>query len=78
MKTMLRMAFCCMAAAFVLGAAASGALARDVGGPAGLAFAAANDMTPGWTGRVIVRGNHSTVTDDAVATRRQQTGSYQV
>ena len=31
---------------------------------------------PGWTGRTVVIGSHSTVAGTAVATRLQQTGQY--
>lgn len=37
---------------------------------------AADDTTPGYTGRTIVRGTNSTIAADAAATRMQQTGSY--
>lgn len=38
-------------------------------------FSAANPNVPGATGRVIVRGNNSTIAGDAAATRMQQTGT---
>jgi hypothetical protein len=34
------------------------------------------DTTPGWTGRTLVPGSHSSIAGDADATRRFQTGQY--
>ena len=40
--------------------------------PTAAAMAAAGPNTPGWTGRTIVPGSHSTVAGDAQATYDQQ------
>jgi hypothetical protein len=37
---------------------------------------AADENTPGYTGRTIIPGNNSTIAGNAKATRMQQTGSY--
>ncbi|WP_158931012.1 hypothetical protein [Acidisphaera sp. S103] len=39
-------------------------------------IAASNPNVPGATGSTIVRGNTSTISEDAKATRQQQTGAY--
>lgn len=39
-------------------------------------IAASDPNVPGATGRTIIRGNTSTISGDAKATREQQTGAY--
>jgi hypothetical protein len=43
---------------------------------AGAAQADSHANLPGWTGRTFVIGSHSTIAEDATATRNQQTGQY--
>ena len=35
-----------------------------------------SETEPGWTGRSVVIGSHSTLADTAAATREHQTGQY--
>jgi hypothetical protein len=43
---------------------------------ASIANASIPDTRPGWTGRTVVRGSHSTLAGDQTATRATQTGQY--
>jgi hypothetical protein len=43
---------------------------------ASIANASTADSQPGWTGRTVVRGSHSTLAGDLSATRTTQTSQY--
>ncbi|HYZ23202.1 MAG TPA: hypothetical protein VE690_13700 [Rhodopila sp.] len=63
-----------VAAAFMLPAAAT--MAQPTAVPSTPRDTAYTDTTPGWTGRTLVPGSHSSIAGDADATRRFQTGQY--
>ena len=70
MTTLVHLSLRAAVVAVALAVSATGGLAQNA---AGIAH---SETDPGWTGRSVVIGSHSTLAGTADATREHQTGQY--